>query len=83
MNRHPFCWQNLVFGLLFLAIAGSWAVRKTDLLTTRELSLTAAAVLILLGLIGVAATLRPRRPSNAPSQTEPEGEAHEEAHPQP
>ncbi|MCL3819779.1 hypothetical protein [Aeromicrobium wangtongii] len=83
MNRHPFCWQNLVFGLFFLAIVGSWAVRKTDLLTTRELSLTAAAVLILLGLIGVAATLRPRRPNNTPSQTEPEGEVHEEAHPQP
>lgn len=81
MNRHPFRWENLAAGLFFLAVVVNWAVWKQDLLTTRELSLTAAAVLILLGLVGVAATLRPTR--HEPAVTTEEGEPHEEADPQP
>jgi hypothetical protein len=60
MNRHPFRWEGLAFGLFFLACVGNWAVWERDLLTPRELSLTASGVLIALGVIGVAATLRPR-----------------------
>lgn len=63
MNRHPLRWEGLAFGLFFLACAGNWAVWKQDLLTPREFSLTAAGVLIVLGVLGVAATLWQARPS--------------------
>lgn len=72
MNRHPLRWENLVFGLLFWAIVGNWAVWKRDLLTPRELGLTVAALLIVLGVLGVAATLwqaRPARPTAVPRDT--------------
>lgn len=67
MNRHPFRWECLAFGAFFLACAGNWAVWKQDLLTTRELSLTAAGVLIVLGVLGVAATFWRARPSTPTS----------------
>nr|MCW2728877.1 hypothetical protein [Aeromicrobium sp.] len=80
MNRHPFRWEGLAFGLFFLACVGNWAVWERDLLTPRELSLTASGVLIALGVIGVAATLRPRptptkhdplRPRPTPTKPDP------------
>lgn len=83
MSRHRFCWTNAVFGLFFLAIVGNWAAWERDLLTPRELSLTAAGVLILIGVIGAAAALWPSTPQPAPSYhpttTTPEGAHHEEA----
>jgi hypothetical protein len=98
MNRHPFSWSSLAFGAFFLAVVGNWAVWTQDLLTPRQLSLTVSVLLILLGLLGVAATLwRPRQHiEDAPDTGDatgaaptvhltkhPEGTAHEEAHPQP
>lgn len=82
MNRHPFRAESLIFGLLFLAAVGTWAVWKQDILTARELSLTASGVLIFLGVIGVAATLWQARPSPTPSTNVPEGTEDEEADPQ-
>jgi hypothetical protein len=76
MNRHPFRWESLSFGLLFLVAVGQWAVWKQDLLSPRQLSLTAAGVLIVLGVIGVAATLwhaRPTPSATARSDREAEG----------
>jgi len=81
MNRHPLRWESLVFGLFFLAAAGQWAVWKQDLLTPRELSLTASGVLIVLGILGVAATLWHARPSTAPSKTTRKEHHHEDADP--
>ena len=80
MNRHPFRWGSLVFAVLFLAAVGQWAVWHEDLLTSRQLSLTAAGVLIVLGLAGVAATLRQARPTSTTTPTSPplEGEDHDE-----
>jgi len=85
MNRHPFRWQSLAFGLFFLAAVGNWAVWKQDLLTPRELSLTASGVLIVLGVAGVAATLWQARPAPArtPDTSAQEGPHHEEADPHP
>jgi len=85
MNRHPFRWENLAFGLIFLAAVGSWAVWKQDFLTPRELSLTASGVLIFLGVIGVAATIWQARPTPVPTThtPTPEGTHDEEADPQP
>lgn len=97
MTRHTFRWEGLAFGLFFLSAVGNWAVWKQDLLTPRQLGLTASGVLIFLGVLGVAATVwqtRPtRRARSAPAHEaapEPtteltlEGpEDHEEAHPKP
>jgi hypothetical protein len=89
MTRHPIRWSSLVFGLVFLSGLGQWAVRKEDLLSSRELSLTTSAVLIGLGLLGVLATLRtPTRSADTVSAdpvltTTPEGPEDEEADPQP
>jgi hypothetical protein len=77
MNRHSLRWSNLAFGMFFLAAVGQWAVWRQDLLTPRELSLTAAGVLIVVGVVGVAATLRHVRPTA--SSTTSEGDSHEQA----
>ena len=65
MTRHSFRWEGLAFGLFFLSAVGNWAVWKQDLLTPRELGLTASGVLIVLGLLGVAATVWQTRPGRA------------------
>ncbi|WP_332661967.1 hypothetical protein [Aeromicrobium sp.] len=97
MTRHSFRWEGLAFGLFFLSAVGNWAVWKQDILTPRELGLTASGVLILLGVLGVAATVWQTRPANRARSipaheaaepltdtTTPEGpEDHEEAHPKP
>ena len=96
MSRHAFRWDSLVLGLLFAAAVGGWAVLDQDALTARQLSVTASVILILLGLLGVAATLvTPRRPappstsstdtSSTDTQTRtdvPRGNPDEEADPQ-
>ncbi len=79
MNRHPFRWGSLVFAVLFFVAVGQWAVWHEDLLTSRQLSLTAAGVLIVLGLLGIAATLRRARPTSTPTPPPLEGEDHDEA----
>lgn len=81
MTRHPLRWDNLIFGLLFLLAVGHWAVWKQDLMSARELSLTASGVLIFLGVIGVAATLWGARRTPPPSMNQPEGPEDEEADP--
>lgn len=89
MTRHPLRWDSLVFGLFFAAIVANWAVWRQDLLTTRQLSLTTSGVLIVLGVVGVAATIwraRPKPadiPESSEEPTDPEGPENEEAQPQP
>ena len=56
MNRHPFRWDAIVFGLFFLAMLGQWAVWKKDLLAPDDLAYVAAALLIVLGVLGIAGT---------------------------
>lgn len=56
MNRHPFRWDALFFGLLFLAVLGQWAVWERDLLAPDSLAYVAAAVLIALGVLGIVGT---------------------------
>lgn len=93
MTRHPIRWSSLVFALVFLSGLGQWAVRKEDLLSSRELSLTTSAALIVLGLLGILATLRkPTRSADTeptdvltttPEDHSSKGSDHEEADPQP
>jgi hypothetical protein len=56
MNRHQFRWDAFVFGLFFMAVLGQWAVWKMDWLAPDDLAYVAAAVLILLGVVGFVGT---------------------------
>ncbi|MGA9716510.1 MAG: hypothetical protein WBQ48_11815 [Aeromicrobium sp.] len=94
MTTHAFRWRGLIFGLIFVAIAGGWAAWKQDLLTQQQFSFTVSAVLIVFGILGVIATFwrpAPRPPSEllpAPgadlSDPHPTAEVpHEDPDPQP
>ncbi|MBV9831077.1 MAG: hypothetical protein JOZ82_05735 [Marmoricola sp.] len=48
---------HLVFGLLFLGIAGIWAVGQSGVIAGKDLAVLGPAVLILAGVIGLAASL--------------------------
>ena len=66
---------HLVFGLLFLGVAGIWALVVTDVITEDTLPILAPAVLIVAGVIGLAVSLastRNRRQKHERRQTDPE-----------
>ncbi|MGH3473997.1 MAG: hypothetical protein ACRDOT_03690 [Aeromicrobium sp.] len=56
MNRHPFRWDAIAFGLFYLAVLGQWAVWEQDLFEPDDLAYLAAGVLIVLGIVGIAGT---------------------------
>lgn len=56
MSRHPFRWDAVAFGLFFLAVLGQWAVWEHHLLSPDDLAFVAAAVLIVLGFLGIVGT---------------------------
>ncbi|WP_293782338.1 hypothetical protein [uncultured Aeromicrobium sp.] len=60
MTRHPFRWLPFMFGVLFLLIPAGWFIAGSGLLTRDELRLAGPITLIVLGLLGVAATFRSR-----------------------
>jgi hypothetical protein len=60
---HPL---NTLFGLLFLAAAGSWAAHDQDLLDGDELGRVVAVGLIVLGALGVVATVLVSRSGRSP-----------------
>ena len=70
MNRHPFRWDALAFGLFFLAVLGQWAVWERNLLDPDELAYVAAAALIVLGVLGIVGH-RHQRQDRAPHGTVP------------
>ena len=86
MNRHPFRWDAIAFGLFFLAVLGQWAVWEMDLLTPDDLAYLAAALLIVLGVLGIAGTAisarsaRRTAPFTPEAGTEPEPEPIENDH---
>ncbi len=55
---------HLVFGLLFLGLAGIWALIAGDVITTDRLGVLGPAVLIGAGVIGLAASLANSRNRN-------------------
>ncbi len=57
MTKHKFAWENLIFGLLFLAIAGSWIGHRQDAFTVDDLDVIAPIILITLGIIGIGITI--------------------------
>ena len=56
MNRHPFRWEALAFGLLFLAVVGTWTAWKTGVLASDQLAYAPAGTLIVLGMAGIIAS---------------------------
>jgi hypothetical protein len=67
---------HLVFGLLFLGVAGIWALGASDAISGEHLAVLGPAVLIIAGVVGLAASLangRNRRrtswPGYAPDST--------------
>ncbi len=87
MKRHAFRWDAVAFGLFFLAILGQWAVWEQDMLSPDDLGYIVAGALILLGLVGIVATVVSARsghrtapftpePTNDPSTME--GTQHDE-----
>ena len=59
---------HLVFGLLFLGIAGIWALVAGDVITEEGLMVIAPGVLIAAGVIGLVASLASSRNRNRRSQ---------------
>jgi hypothetical protein len=73
---------HLVFGLLFLGIAGVWALVLADVITEDRLTVIAPAVLIGAGVIGLVASLAStrnrRRHDQDRNPVEPELDDHTE-----
>ena len=63
---------HLVFGLLFVGIAGIWALGVSDAISGEHLAVLGPAVLIIAGIAGLAATLASAR--NRRSATPPENQ---------
>ena len=72
MNRHAFRWDAIAFGLFYLAVLGQWAVWEQDLFEPDDLAYLAAAVLIVLGVVGIAATAIGARPNRRTAPFTPE-----------
>ena len=66
MNRHPFRWEALAFGLLFLAVVGTWTAWKAGILASDQLAYAPAGTLIVLGVAGIIASF------STPSRKQPE-----------
>ena len=65
MNRHRTDAVSLVFGALFLLIAGWWLISRTVQIGLPTLGWLLALGLIALGAIGVLGTVRNNRPPDA------------------
>jgi len=66
MNRHTFRWEALAFGLLFLAVVGTWTAWKAGVLASEQVAYAPAGALIVLGVAGVIASF------STPRRTEPQ-----------
>lgn len=68
MAKHETDVTSLVFGLLFLGLAGVWALVQYDVLTLPAASVVAPLVLVAAGVAGLLLTLRRgMRPAEADS----------------
>lgn len=68
MNRHPFRWEALAFGLLFLAVVGTWTAWKTGILASDQLAYAPAGTLIVLGVAGIIASFASPRKTVEPGE---------------
>ena len=67
MNRHPFRWEALAFGMLFLAVVATWTAWKTGILASDQLAYAPAGTLIVLGAAGIIASFASPRKSTEPA----------------
>lgn len=58
MTSHPFSPWSLVAGLVFLAAGAGFLAQRDDLISTAQLAIAVPVTLIVLGLAGIALTLR-------------------------
>lgn len=68
MNRHSFRWEALAFGLLFLAVVGTWTAWKTGVLASDQLAYAPAGTLIVLGVAGIIASFTSPRKAVEPEE---------------
>lgn len=59
---------HLVFGLLFLGVAGTWLLYATGVLSADQLTLSGPVVLIAAGVIGLVVSLAGSRRGNRTDQ---------------
>ena len=76
MNRHPVRWGSALTGLTFLVLAAGWAVIELDVVALDDAGPVVAAALIVLGVVGIVATVviarrptMPRTPSSERLET--------------
>jgi hypothetical protein len=58
MKRHSLDVLSLVFGLIFLLVAGSWIIRRNTNVDLPEAGWFIAGALIIAGLFGIVSSLR-------------------------
>lgn len=73
MKTHPLNVSYLVVGLIFLGIAGSWALRETEVIDVAEVQWLLPLTLVMAGVIGLVA-FAAKGISRSKDSDEPEGE---------
>lgn len=71
MKRHDTDLVSLVFALVFLLVAAMWPLWTVGVLDTESLRWVPASALVLIGLVGVALSIRRSRPTAQGRQAEP------------
>jgi len=72
MKRHSLDVLSLVFGLIFLLVAGSWIVRHSTRVDLPDAGWYIAGALIAAGLFGIVSSLRgPRADRRSPVEPSP------------
>lgn len=62
MSRHPVRWGSLFFGVVLATVVVVWAVAEQGLVSAEAAGAGVAVALIVIGVIGVVATIRVARP---------------------
>ena len=62
LQRHAIDVVSLVFGIIFAGFTAVWVLAVTDVIDFDEAWLAGPAILIVAGIVGLAAALRPHKP---------------------
>jgi hypothetical protein len=73
-GRHPVNVSHLVMGLVFLGIAGSWVLRKLDVIDADGWRWALPAILVLAGAAGLVAAVAKGLGRDRPAPVEPRDE---------
>jgi hypothetical protein len=79
-HTHPLDVSYLVMGLIFLGLAGLWALREGEVIDLGEMQWLLPLSLIVAGVIGLAAAAaksRSRRSSDTHGESDPEWAFHD------